>query len=56
MHRLFLVSKINNMLTDNAEDFYIVMPMYNLLEYRKNYSKITRSWTETNRDEQRWTK
>ena len=31
------ISKINNTLTDNAEDLYIVMPIYNLLEYSKNY-------------------
>ena len=30
-------SKINNTLTDNAEDLDIVMPIYNLLEYSKNY-------------------
>ena len=29
----------NNTLIDNAEDLDIVMPMYNLLEYRKNYKK-----------------
>ena len=33
------ISKINNTLTENAEDLDIVMPMYNLLEYSKNYSK-----------------
>ena len=27
------ISKINNTFIDNAEDFDIVMPMYNLLEY-----------------------
>ena len=31
------ISKINNTLTDNAEDLDIVMPIYNLLEYSKNY-------------------
>ena len=31
------VSKIDNMLIDNAEDLDILMPMYNLLEYSKNY-------------------
>ena len=36
-------SKINNTLIDNAEDLDIVMPMYNLFEYSKNYSKTTRS-------------
>ena len=31
------VSKINNVLIENAEDLDAVMPMYNLLEYSKNY-------------------
>ena len=31
--------KINNILIDNAEDLDNVMPMYNLIEYNKNYSK-----------------
>ena len=35
------ISKINNVLIDNAEDLDIVMPMYNLLEYSKSYSKTT---------------
>ena len=33
------ITKINNTLIDNAEDVDIVMPMYNLTEYSKNYSK-----------------
>ena len=32
------ISKINNTFIDNAEDFDVVMPMYNLLEYSDNYS------------------
>ena len=36
---LSCISKINDTLTENAEDLDIVMPMYNLLEYSKNYSK-----------------
>ena len=32
------ISKINNTFVANAEDLDIVMPMYNLLEYRDNYS------------------
>ena len=35
------ISKINNTLTDNAEDLDIVIPMYILLEYSKSYSKTT---------------
>ena len=31
------ISKINGVLVENAEDADIVMPMYNLLEYSKNY-------------------
>ena len=33
------ILKINNTLIDNAECLDIVMPMYNLIEYSKNYSK-----------------
>ena len=38
------ILKINITLADNAEDLVVVMPMYNLLEYSKNYSKITGSF------------
>ena len=38
------ISKINNTHIDNADDSDIVMPMYNLLEYGKNYSKTTGSF------------
>ena len=31
------IIKINNTSVDNAEDLDIVMPMYNLIEYCKNY-------------------
>ena len=37
------VSKINCVKIDNAEDLDVVMPMYNLLEYSKNYRKTTGS-------------
>ena len=33
------ISKINNVLIDNAEDSDVVIPMYNLLEYNKKYKK-----------------
>ena len=33
------ISKVNNVLIDTAEDLDIVMPMYSLIEYSKNYSK-----------------
>ena len=31
------ISKINGVKIDNAEDLDVAMPMYNLLEYSKNY-------------------
>ena len=37
------ISKINDTLIDNAEDLDIVMTMYNLIQYGKNYSKTTGS-------------
>ena len=45
------ISKINNTLIYNAEDLDIVMPMYNLLEYCKNYGKTTGSFWNYYRDE-----
>ena len=37
------ISKTNDVKIDNAEDLDVVMPMYNLFEYSKNYSKTTGS-------------
>ena len=45
------ISIINNVLTDNAEDPDIVMPMHSLLEYSKNYRKTTGSFQNYYRDE-----
>ena len=45
------ISKINNVLIDNAGDLDIVMPMYNLLEYSNNYSKTTESLWNYYKDE-----
>ena len=45
------ISKINGVLVENAEDLDIVMPMYNLLEYSKNYSKTSASLWNYYRDE-----
>ena len=45
------ISKINGVLVENAEDLDIVMPMYNLLEYSKNYSKASDSLWNYYRDE-----
>ena len=39
------ISKISGTLIDNVEDLDIVTPMYNLLQYSKNYTKTTgRLW------------
>ena len=40
------ITKINSIKTDNAEDLDVVMPMYNLLEYSKNYKKNNRKLVE----------
>ena len=45
------ISKINNVLIDNAEDLDIVMPMYSLLEYSKNFKKTAGSFWNYYRDE-----
>ena len=45
------ISKINNTVIDNAEDLDVVMPMYNLIEYSKNYRKTTGSLWNYYRDE-----
>ena len=37
------ISKIKGELVENAEDLDIVIPMYNLLEYSKNYEKTSGS-------------
>ena len=41
MHNFSCNSKINNTRIDNAVDLDIAMPMYNLIEYSKNYRKTT---------------
>ena len=45
------ISKINGVKIDNAEDLDVVMPMYNLLEHRKNYKETTGSFWNYYRDE-----
>ena len=37
---------MNGIKIDNAEDLDVVIPMYNLLEYSKNYKKTTVSFLE----------
>ena len=50
-HLLVAFQKFINTLTDNAEDLDIVMPMYNLIEYSKNYSKASGSLWNYYKDE-----
>ena len=38
---MFNVPFINGVKIDNAEDLDVVMPIYNLIEYSKNYKKTT---------------
>ena len=45
------ISKINGVKIDNAEDLDVVMPMYNLFEYSKNYRKTIGSLWNYYRDE-----
>ena len=45
------ITRINRELTEDADDLDIVMPMYNLLEYSKNYRKIIGSLYNYYRDE-----
>ena len=45
------ISKINNTVIDNAEDLDVLMLMYNLLEYGKNYRKTTKILWNYYRDE-----
>ena len=40
------ISIIQFVKIDNAEDLDVLMPMYNLLEYSKNYRKKTRKFVE----------
>ena len=47
------ITKINNSLIDNAEDLDIAMPIYNLFEYKDNYSMTSETfwnycWDEVN--------
>ena len=40
------ISKINGIKIDNPEDLDVVMPMYDLLKYNKNYKKNNRKFME----------
>ena len=45
------ITRINGELIEDADDLDIVMPMYNLLEYSKNYRKTIGSLYNYYRDE-----
>ena len=45
------ISKSNNMLIDNEEDLDVVIPIYNLVKYSKNFRKTTGSLWNYYRDE-----
>ena len=45
------ISKINNTQIDNAKDTYIVIPLYNLIEYSDNFPKTSESSWHNYRDE-----
>ena len=45
------ITKINGELVENAEDLDVVIPMYNLIEYCKNYRKTNGSLHNYYRDE-----
>ena len=45
------ITRINGELIEDADDLDIVIPMYNLLEYSKNYRKTTGSSYNYYRDE-----
>ena len=45
------ITRVNNELIEDAEDLDIVMTIYNLLEYSKNYRKTVGSLYYYNRDE-----
>ena len=38
------ISKVSGVKIDNAEDLDVVMPMYNLFEYSKNYRTTGSLW------------
>ena len=45
------ITEINNTQIGNCKDIDIVMPLYNILEYRDNYAKTSRSLWQYYRDQ-----
>ena len=48
---IICISEINNTQIDNCKDIHIVMPMYNLVEYRDDYAKTSGNLWQYYRDE-----
>ena len=46
-----LISEINNTQIDNAKDIYVVIPIYNPIEYSDNYSKSSGCFWQYYKDE-----
>ena len=43
---IYCISKVNGVQIDHAEDLDVIMPMYNLLEYSKNYKRNNKKFLE----------
>ena len=43
---IYCLSKVNGVQTDHAEDLDVIMPMYSLLEYSKNYKRNNKKFVE----------
>ena len=48
------MSEIANAKIDNAKDFDVLMPIYNLLEYSNNYSKYQKFYFNMKKMSQPW--
>ena len=48
------ITEINNTRVENAEDVDVIMPKYNLKQYRDNYSKTSGSLYQFCKDEPRF--
>ena len=47
---IYCISEINNTQVDNAKDIDTIIPMYSLIEYSDNYSKIYESFSQYCKD------
>ena len=51
LHQFLHVKQINDVFLDETNHIYIVVPMYNLIEYSANYSDATGSLWQFKRDD-----